>query len=209
MAKMTFEEDSLRAFSEAVQGKAQADADRVLAGADAQADDIRRRSRAAAEAEREAILARARNKAERIRDQAVAAARLQGEMRKLAGREQVLAEAFAAARPRLAGVGRRADYDRVLRTLLRDALAALGAEAAVIRADPQARTILAAGPLADLSREANVRLTLGPELPHGTGVIVETADGRRRYDNTLETRLERMQDRLRARVFQLLAGDGR
>jgi V/A-type H+-transporting ATPase subunit E len=198
MAKMTFEEDSLRAFSEAVQGKAQADADRVLAGADAQADDIRRRSRAAAEAEREAILARARNKAERIRDQAVAAARLQGEMRKLAGREQVLAEAFAAARPRLAGVGR-----------LRDALAALGAEAAVIRADPQARAILAAGPLADLSREANVRLTLGPELPHGTGVIVETADGRRRYDNTLETRLERMQDRLRARVFQLLAGDGR
>lgn len=208
MAKMTFDDDALRAFSEAVQHKAQADADQVLAGANAKADGIRQRSRAAAEAERDEILARARSKAERLRDQAIAAARLKGEMRKLAGREQALAEAFAAARSRLAGVGRRADYDRVLRTLLRGALAALGADAAVIRADPQARAILAGERLEALARESNVRLTLGPDLPHGTGLIVETADGRRQYDNTLEARLERLQDRLRARVFRLLAGDG-
>jgi vacuolar-type H+-ATPase subunit E/Vma4 len=205
---MAVEAETLQSFSEAVRSRAQADADRVLAGARAKADGIRARGRETAGREREAILADARKKAKRIHDQAVAGARLQAEMRRLAAREKLLADVFAAARAQLAGVNRRPDYDRVLRALLRDALAGMETDAASVRADPQARAILTGGWLEKMSQETGVRLTLGPELQQGTGLILESGDGRRQFDNTLETRLERMQYRLRAGAFRLLAGEG-
>jgi len=38
-------------------------------------------------------------------------------------------------------------------------------------------------------------------------VIVQTPDGHLNFDNTLETRLARMQNPLRADVFRLLTGE--
>ncbi len=52
-----------------------------------------------------------------------------------------------------------------------------------------------------------VRLRAGEPLARGTGVVLETPDGHRRYDNTLETRLARMQDGLRAPVYHILMGE--
>jgi vacuolar-type H+-ATPase subunit E/Vma4 len=48
---------------------------------------------------------------------------------------------------------------------------------------------------------------LGTSLTEGTGVIVETAEGHRQYDNTLEARLSRLQEELRSPVYRLLLGE--
>ena len=37
--------------------------------------------------------------------------------------------------------------------------------------------------------------------------MLETPDGHRRYDNTLETRLARMKDDLRTPIYHILMGD--
>ncbi len=52
-----------------------------------------------------------------------------------------------------------------------------------------------------------VRLRVGEPLARGTGIVLETPDGHRRYDNTLETRLARMQNILRASVYHILMGE--
>jgi vacuolar-type H+-ATPase subunit E/Vma4 len=52
-----------------------------------------------------------------------------------------------------------------------------------------------------------VQLQAGPVFDQGIGVIVETMDGHLQFDNTLETRLSRMQNSLRARVYELLTGE--
>jgi vacuolar-type H+-ATPase subunit E/Vma4 len=61
--------------------------------------------------------------------------------------------------------------------------------------------------LTDLGQELAVQLELGEPLERGTGVVIVTADGHRRYDNTLETRLDRMQAGLRTPVYHILMGD--
>ncbi len=52
-----------------------------------------------------------------------------------------------------------------------------------------------------------MELRLGEPLKKSTGVLIETSDQRLRYDNTLETRLNRMQNSLRTFVYHLLMGE--
>ena len=77
----------------------------------------------------------------------------------------------------------------------------------VVLADDETRRALDKAALADLAQELAVQLELGETLERGTGVVIVTADGHRRYDNTLETRLERMQATLRAPVYHILMGE--
>jgi vacuolar-type H+-ATPase subunit E/Vma4 len=44
-------------------------------------------------------------------------------------------------------------------------------------------------------------------IAEGTGVMVDADDGRLHYDNTLETRLGRLQGSLRSPVFRVLQGE--
>ena len=61
--------------------------------------------------------------------------------------------------------------------------------------------------MAGLEKDLAVQLELGEPLERGTGVVLVTADGHRRYDNTLETRLSRMQAALRTPVYHILMGE--
>ena len=61
--------------------------------------------------------------------------------------------------------------------------------------------------LEKISEELNVPLKLGAPLKKGTGAVVETPDGHINYDNTLETRLARLQNSLRSPVYHILMGE--
>jgi vacuolar-type H+-ATPase subunit E/Vma4 len=78
---------------------------------------------------------------------------------------------------------------------------------AKVRADKTTQEIFTTGMLEQLSKELKVKIQLGELLEQGTGVVVETVDGHRQYDNTLETRLKRMQDMLRTPVNHILMGE--
>jgi V/A-type H+-transporting ATPase subunit E len=200
-------EESVQALTRAVLSEAHADADRVLADARAKADTIRQRAQEQAAAERAETLERASHEAERTRQQAIATTQLKARTLQLEHREKLLDKAFDAARQQLPGVPQRADYDRIVRDLLHEALAHLEADAAQVRADQATQALLTDHILADISNELGVQLQLGAPLKHGTGVVVETADGRRQYDNTLEARLGRLRASLRSPVYRLLMGE--
>ena len=200
-------EESLQALSRTVLRQAGADAKQVLADARTDADAVRKRAQQQAETEREQILERTRQEAGRIRSQSIAAAQLKARTLKLERREELLNDVFDAARQRLPMIRQWTDYDQIVRQLARESVARLRAEECLIRADERAREILADDVLAELSRESGVQLQLGDALEERIGVIAETLAGHRQYDNTLQARLQRLQDELRFPVYHLLMGE--
>jgi vacuolar-type H+-ATPase subunit E/Vma4 len=200
-------EENMRALSRAVLSDARAEAERIRADARAKADAIRQRAQEQAEAERGKKLEHAHQEADRIRSQAIAAAQLKARTLQLERREKLLNEVFDAAQQRLPAVQQWTDYDQIMRRLAREAVGRLGAETVRIRADERAQAVLADGTLAEIAKESGVQLQLGEPLERRTGVIAETVDGHRQYDNTLEARLSRWQDALRSPVYHLLMGE--
>jgi vacuolar-type H+-ATPase subunit E/Vma4 len=90
---------------------------------------------------------------------------------------------------------------------LKEALRQLGGDVAIVRADAETLKSLPTSVLETISKEAGVRIQLGDPLENGLGIIVETEDKHRQYDNTLSTRLRRMQDTLRSSVYRILMGE--
>ena len=76
-----------------------------------------------------------------------------------------------------------------------------------MRADAETLKSLPSHVLESISKEAGVNVRLGDPLEDGLGIIVETEDKHRQYDNTLGTRLRRMQDTLRSSVHRILMGE--
>jgi V/A-type H+-transporting ATPase subunit E len=200
-------EENMRALSRAVLSDARAEAEGIKADARAKADAIRQRAQEQAEAEKERKLKQAHQEADRIRGQAIAAAQLKARTLQLERREKLLNEVFDAARQRLPAVQQWTDYDQIVRQLAREAIERLGAETVRIRADERAQGVLADGVLAEIAKESGMQLQLGEPPERGTGLIAETVDGHRQYDNTLEARLSRWQNTLRSPVYHLLMGE--
>jgi len=188
----------------AIMEEAREEARQILADAQAQVQDIRQQAQAQADAERDTILQRAQEETKALREHTVAAAQLEAQALKLKRREELLKRTFADARQRLASVPQWPDYEQIVRRLVREAVEHLSADEALVRAAAGARQVLDDKTLADLGRESGVHLRAGEPLAHSTGVVLETLDGHRRLDNTLETRLDRMQETLRTAVYRIL-----
>jgi len=210
------EYNSIQALERAIIGDAKEETEQILADAQAKAEDIRRQAEQQADTKREAILQRARQEAETLRSHAAAAAQLEAQTLKLRRREQLLERVFAGARQQLASAPQWPDYKQIARRLVREAVERLGADEVLVRADENTRRVLSDEVLTDLEKSfppvggtegGGVRLRVGEPLARGTGIVLETPDGHRRYDNTLETRLARIQNTLRASVYHILMGE--
>jgi vacuolar-type H+-ATPase subunit E/Vma4 len=204
---MNTDSDNIQAISRAVLKQAQADAERIMADAEARARGIRQQAEAQAADEREQILEAARREAEDTRRQAKAEAELKARMLILERREKLLNGVFDAVREQLPSVRQRKDYDEVVRGLVLEAVEHVGGDSIEIRADPQSEQVLTDDVLAALARRSGTRLQLGKPLQDRIGIVAQTPDGHRRYDNTLEARLSRNLDALRPSVYRLLMGE--
>jgi vacuolar-type H+-ATPase subunit E/Vma4 len=204
---MKTEVEDIEMLERAILTEARDEAEQIKAEAKKKVDAIRKRAQEQAEQESKAILDQARQDAERLRSQAIATAQLKARSLELAHREQVLDRVFKAVKEKLPDVQKRSDYDRIAAMLLREALVQLRVNKAEIRADKTTQDILEKKALGEISKELNGQFTIGDTLEEGIGVIVEAADGKLHYDNTLETRLNRLQSTLRASVYKLLMGE--
>jgi len=202
-------EENIKDLSDAVLSYARGEAEQVLAEAKAKAEEIRKQIAEQAAAERAKILEKASAEAERVRSQAIATTQLKARTSELEQREKLLESVFQAAGQKLAAAQQSSDYDKTAQRLLREALTQLGASAAIVHVDQATGKLLTHNLIDGISKELNVKLKIGEPLTQGTGVVVETEDGHRQYDNTLETRLKRMRDTLRAPVYHILMGEAK
>lgn len=204
---MKTEVEDIEMLERAILTEARDEADQIKDEAKKKVDAIRKRAQEQAEAERKAMLDRAREDAERLRSQAVATAQLKSRSLQLEHREQLLDRVFKAVKEKLPEIQKRPDYDQIAAMLLREALTQLRVNKGEIRADKITQDILKNSALDEISKELKGQFTLAEALEEGTGVIVDAADGKLHYDNTLETRLNRLQSTLRAPVYKVLKGE--
>lgn len=201
------EDENIEALSRAILRDARAEAEELQEEARVKAEAIRQRAQAEAEAERKVILDKAKQDAERLRSQAIASAQLKARTLQLEHREKLLDKVFDTARERLSTIQKRADYDKLAAQLLKEAVTQLNAETAEVRADEVTERFLKSSVAEKVSKELNAKITFGKPLESGTGLVVDAAGGRLHYDNTLESRLTRLQNSLRSAVYQVLMGE--
>ncbi|HEX6269352.1 MAG TPA: V-type ATP synthase subunit E family protein [Anaerolineales bacterium] len=204
---MNTEAQDIEMLSRAILTEARDEAEQIKAEAKEKAEAIRKRAQEQAEQERKAILDRAREDAERLRGQAVATAQLKARSLQLTHREQLLDRVFKTVRERLSDIQKRPDYNQIAALLLREALVQLRVNKAEIRADKTTKTILEKKALDEISRELKGQFTSAGTIEEGTGVVIDAADGKLHYDNTLETRLHRLEGSLRSAVYKVLIGE--
>jgi V/A-type H+/Na+-transporting ATPase subunit E len=200
-------EENIEPLSRAILREAEVDAKQMREEAKTKADEIRQRAQVEAEKVRREILDKAQQEADRLRSQTVSSAQLKARTMQLENREKLLDRVFDAAKEKLADIQKRPDYDQLAAMLLREALVQLRVNKAEIRADPATRTILEKRALNDISSELKGQFTFADDLEEGSGVVIEAADGKLHYDNTLETRLQRLQSTLRSSVHKILMGE--
>ena len=200
-------EEDIKVLSRTVLSEVRSDVDQNLEKARKKAEAIKTQAQEEAEAIRADILANASAEAERIHGQAIASTQLKARTMQLEQREKLLKEVFDTAKQKLSTIQQSNDYEKNAQKLLREALVLLGASAAKVRTDVSTQKLFTDNVLEKMSKELNIQIRLGVPLERGIGVIVETEDGHRQYDNTLETRLKRLQDTLRAPVYHILMGE--
>ncbi len=200
-------EDNIKSLARTVLDEAHEEAEKILADARSKADDLRRQAHEQAAAERTKILAQANLETEHLHSQTLATTQLESRTLVLEQREKLLRSVFETAREKLPEIQRDRDYRRIAQHLVREALLQLGAKSATVHMDKSTQKMLTASVLEKTAAELKMRAQMGSSLKQGIGVIVETGDGRRQYDNTLETRLIRLQDTLRMPVYRILMGD--
>ena len=200
-------DENVKVLSRAVLSDVQDDAEQILAEAKTKAEGIKQRAQEQAESERARILERATVEVERVRGQVIATSQLKARTMLLAQREKLLEEVFETAEKRLSSVLRGSDYGQTARRLFREALLQLGSDTAIVRADEETLKTLSTREIESISKELQIQIKMGESLKKGFGVIAETEDGHRQYDNSLEIRLMRMKDTLRATVYRILMGE--
>jgi len=206
---MRADEASIDALERAILKEANAEVEQIKQDAKAKADAIWQRAKEQAESERRAVLEKAKQEAERVRSQFVATSQLKARTLELGRREKLLDDVFNAARERLTSIQKEKNYEEIVAQLLREAVSQLKVDHAKVRADKQTQKILEQGVIGRVSKELKAEISVDQPLEQGTGLIVEAAEGRLRYDNTFENRLNRIQNELRSPVYQLLMGESR
>jgi vacuolar-type H+-ATPase subunit E/Vma4 len=200
-------QEGMQPLSNAVMNRALAEAEQILAEASRRAERLLAEPHERARVARISILGPAEQEARQIRRRATAEAELEAQSITLKHREELLDAVFTAAREASAQVRKREEYTAIVRRLTLEALRGMNMKEGRILADPEAQALLASGLLDEISHSIAVDLQLGPVLKHRTGVVLETLDGHRLYDNSLEARLERQREALRAPVYRMLTGD--
>lgn len=201
------EDENIEALSRAILRDARAEAEGLQEEARAKAEAIRQRAQAEAEAERKVILDKAQQDAERLRSQSVATAQLKARTLQLEHREKLLDKVFDTVRERLSTIQKRPDFDKVAAQFLREAITQLNSTDAEVRADNVTERFLKSTAVEKFSKELNAHISFGKPLESGTGLVVSSSNGHLTYDNTLETRLSRLQNSLRSAVYQVLMGE--
>jgi len=150
--------------------------------------------------------------AQRESNRLLAAARLEHQRRYLHRKGDLVEEVIAAARSELEEICNTRDYPDIMRSLLIEAMLALGRQEVVIKVREQ-DIDLVKGLLPGVTSmvEAETGVAVQTELteagkPILGGVLVCTPDNHMVYNNSFDARLERQLDDLRAEVAVFMFG---
>jgi len=181
---------------EKIAGRAELSAKRKLEDAQKEAESVALKIKQAAEAQAKRIQARVTSG-------------ISLEMKKMLLRAQadIIEEVFATVRDRLETLRGTTEYVCFLRQLTVQAILVLEEEECLVAPGTEDRDLCTAQLMSEISQLVQgtsgkeVKLSLSPDLsPKGSGVRVYSGAGTALFDNTLDARMERLEDELKAVV---------
>jgi V/A-type H+-transporting ATPase subunit E len=165
-------------------------------------------SRGKLEAERARIVESAKKQAENLKRQIIGSARLASRNQELLTIETAVNNAFEEARKKLAAAGGKESYRALLSGIIEESVSSVGSGEVVIECNKNDAELVRRI-LADLQKKnPNVQARVSDQHVDVLGGIrVKSADGTMTYDNTLESRIERLKPLIRKNIAQMLRGE--
>lgn len=194
-------------LTKAIMEDAQSDAAKVREDAQQKADEIVRDANAEAASIRKDILDHAHQEAEVLKEEKLSEAKMKAQMQWLEHREVLLDKVFQEAKNRIQGLVLTSSYPKVLENLILETIANMQSDEIILHFDTISQKIISTDWIKELAENTQISLTIGETLQTGTGVTAGTKDGKRQFDNTLETRLQRQQQQLRSSVYHVMMGE--
>jgi V/A-type H+/Na+-transporting ATPase subunit E len=158
------------------------------------------------EAEYTSIVVGAQKQAENLRRQIVGSSRLAARNKQLVLIETAVNDAFEKAKAKLASSNKQESYKVLIITMLENSISAIGSDEVIVECNKNDLDIVK-NAITDLSKnKVRVKVSDKPINVIG-GIRVRSADGSTTYDNTLDSRIERLKPLIRKNIVHMLRGE--
>jgi len=166
-------------------------------------------SRSRLEAERTRIVEGARKQAENLKRQIIGSARLASRNQELVTIENAVNKAFEEAKKKLQASSSTDSYQDLLKQMVEESISAVGASSAVIiECNKNDAEIVrkAVSELRDAGKVQQQAEVSNQYIDVLGGIRIKSSDGTMTYDNTLDSRIERLKPLIRKNIAQMLRG---
>jgi V/A-type H+/Na+-transporting ATPase subunit E len=160
------------------------------------------------EAERARIVEAARKQAENLKRQIIGSARLAARNQELLTIENAVNKAFEEAKKKLQASSSRDSYKELLKHMVEESISAVGESNAVIIECNKNDAELLRRVVTELQDSGKVQQARVSDQHINVlgGIRIKSADGTMTYDNTLDSRIERLKPLIRKNIAQMLRG---
>ena len=195
---------TLEAIVAEIRQMSDAEIEAIRQSASREQAQIAQRSRQEAEKIRAGIISKAQQNAEKIRQRSAAQTNLEIKKLNLQSRLLITAEIRRQFEERLFALRQSPEYAQLLKELIVEGLVGLGVDHILISAGDREHTILTDEFLRSIEASFNppVHLELEPVVLNEPGVILYSADKRRRFDNRLSRYVQRVLEKYHWEIMQ-------
>jgi V/A-type H+-transporting ATPase subunit E len=165
-------------------------------------------SRGKLEAERTKIIVSAKKQAENLKRQIIGSSRLAARNQELVLIENAVNDAFEEARKKLASASNKDSYKTLMGSIIQESISSVGSNEVVIECNKNDAELVKSILSEQQGKNPKVKARLSDQYIDVLGGIrVRSADGTMTYDNTIDSRIERLKPLIRKNISQMLRGD--
>ena len=166
-------------------------------------------SRSKLEAERTRIVEAARKQSENLKRQIIGSARLASRNQELLTIENAVNKAFEEAKKKLQASRDSDSYKNLLKQMVEESISAVGGSNAVIIESNKNDAEIVRKAVSELRESGKVQQQAEVSDQHIDvlgGIRIKSSGGTMTYDNTLDSRIERLKPLIRKNIAQMLRG---
>jgi V/A-type H+/Na+-transporting ATPase subunit E len=166
-------------------------------------------SRSKLEAERTRIVEAARKQSENLKRQIIGSARLASRNQELLTIENAVNKAFEEAKKKLQASRDTDSYKNLLKQMVEESISAVGGSNAVIIESNKSDAEIVRKAVSELRDTGKVQQQAEVSDQHIDvlgGIRIKSSGGTMTYDNTLDSRIERLKPLIRKNIAQMLRG---
>jgi V/A-type H+-transporting ATPase subunit E len=189
---------------------AKAEANKIIAQAEEEKAKILEKAKEEAEKRKAEILKKGEKEAEMTKSRIISEAKLEAKKKILEAKEEIIEMAIEKLKEELVKLPEQPEYKDKLITLIKDGAISLGGGELVVRLNKRDMDIIDDATLWNLEKEvenATKKVTVlkkGEPVDITGGCVIETADGLKSLDNSLESIFNRNLNVIRARITEKL-----